>query len=200
MEKGILFQIPFMVHQVSEWKNVKDEFLSSIDFNDPDCMNDDMYTDFIKYYAQLKKPPYHNDLLNLLDEPIQFFCENYPSTNAYYESQDQALGNPESRVPIEVYSSWCQKYSAGQMHPLHNHSIYGWSAVFYAQLDKSHEATNFFSPFVDPWNGFPEEITPAMNEGDIIFFPSLLMHQSLPHKGTKDRIIFSFNLNLSLTR
>ena len=190
MMSGTFFQIPYVKKSVPEWKNLKKDFLSLVDFTDSDCteFNQPFYSDYCKYYGEGLQPPYHNDLLLLLEEPINWFRRFYPTTQGTYD---------QFPVPMDIPSSWCQKYTAGQMHPVHTHSIYGWSAIFYAQLGNDHKATNFFSPFPDPWTGFPEEITPSMNEGDMIFFPAQLMHQSLPHRSKEDRIIFSFNLVLS---
>ena len=173
--KQDLFQVPCTIAHVPEWQDVKKDFLSIINWDDPRCVDESFYSDFHTYFCQGEVPPYHNDLMEILKEPIQFVVDSAPQ-------------------PVEIPSSWCQKYGKHQMHPVHTHSVHGYSAVFYAQLAEDHKPTNFFSPFVDPWNGFPDEITPELMEGDIIFFPSQILHQSLPHKSEQDRIIFSFNL------
>ena len=179
MTVGTLFSIPYAIQSVPEWQSVKKDILSLVDFNDPDCteIGEPFYSDYCKYYGNGFTPPYHKQLLDVLKKPIGWF-------------------RTTQQVDFSVPSSWCQKYTSGQMHPVHTHSVYGWSAIFYAQLGSDHQATNFFSPFPDPWTGFPEEITPSMKEGDIIFFPAQLMHQSLPHRSKQDRIIFSFNLTI----
>ncbi len=172
--KQDLFRLPCLIAHVPEWKDVKRDFLSTVNWQDPDCQLDHCYSDYFRYFCQGEKPPYHMDLMKILEGPLDFFANENPGAT--------------------VMSSWCQRYGANQMHPVHTHGVIGYSAVFYAQLGQAHKPTCFFAPFPDPWTGFIDETIPKCEEGDIIFFPSQVMHQSLPHAAAEDRIIFSFNI------
>ena len=50
----------------------------------------------------------------------------------------------------------------------------------------------FTSPF--PIEGTMGSVSPNVSEGDLIIFPSSLLHTAPPHKSDEDRIVFSFNL------
>ena len=184
MKQTALFKVPVYIHSVRDWETVKMYFLNKIDWNDPECqdlMQDDYlnggYSDFHKYYAAGRNPEYYDELMTILHEPLQEFASMNPGAF--------------------VSNAWCQKYPANTWHAAHNHGAVGYSAVFYAQLGRAHKPTSFFSPLIDPWTGQIEWIEPECREGDIIFFPSYLIHQSQPHRAAEDKIIFSFNLHLS---
>ena len=177
-----LFSIPSFIYHVPQWENLKEDFLSTIDWDDPQCNRENIYTDYYKYYGALKRPPYYKDLLTILDPVIKSFLSEQTVIKQL---------NQKARIP----SAWCQRYTSNQMHPVHTHGAIGYSSVFYAQMCGSHQPTMFLSPFLEPWTGFPEETVPDCKEGDIIFFPSQLLHQSLPFQSDDARIIFSFNIS-----
>ena len=178
MKRLPLFNIPIYCAPVPDWQEQKDEFLSRINWDDEECdVDPGTYSDYFKYYDRGIVPDYYSDLITILAKPLQEFASSYPG--AYTEN------------------AWCQRYTDTGCHPAHTHGALGFSAVFYAQLSPSDNPTSFFSPVLDPWTGQIESLVPEATEGDIIFFPSYLIHQYLPHRGTLDKIIFSFNLSKS---
>ena len=52
----------------------------------------------------------------------------------------------------------------------------------------------FVAPFFDTWTGDMQFYTPNVREGDMILFPSYIMHQALPNKSEKRRTVISYNL------
>ena len=93
-----LFKIPSFIYHVPELENVKEHFLSTINWDDPQCNRDNIYTDYYKYYGALKRPPYYKDLLTILDSPIKSFLS---------EQTIIIQLNQKSRIP----SAWCQSYT-----------------------------------------------------------------------------------------
>ena len=176
-----LFECPIYVSTVRQWHNVKDSFLKTIDWGSEECYREEGmvggYTDYFKFYNAGIVPNYFDKLMDIISEPMSMFQQMNPG--AY------------------VSNAWCQRYSKTACHPAHNHGALGFSAVFYAQLDSYDSPTSFFSPFPNPWTGQVKAVVPDCSEGDIIFFPSSLIHQSLPHRGYQDKIIFSFNISKS---
>ena len=65
---------------------------------------------------------------------------------------------------------------------------------FMPRWEKTDRGTRFICPFNDSVDGSNIDYVPKVKEGDIIFFPSFLMHQSTPTIDDTERIIFSFNL------
>jgi ectoine hydroxylase-related dioxygenase (phytanoyl-CoA dioxygenase family) len=170
-----LFKIPCYTYHIPAWKDIKDQFLNDMNWEDSECLLGYYWSDFYKYYTKQKKPPYHTSLMELLKPAIDDFA---------------TLQGEHLKIP----GSWCQNYASNQSHPVHTHGVVGFSAVFYAQLDPCQQPTSFISPFPDPWSTVHQQVQPNCNEGDVIFFPSQLMHMSLPNKIKSDRIIFSFNV------
>ena len=67
--------------------------------------------------------------------------------------------------------------------------------IDFIEYDKNlHKPTTFISPFTDHVSGELERYEPDVEEGDIIFFPSNLLHYAPVNLSTKTRIIMSFNL------
>ena len=88
-------------------------------------------------------------------------------------------------------------YTKGQYHGAHNHGMMKISCVLYVDFDvKEHRPTTFYSPFPNPYMGVIETVSPPVEEGNIIAFPSLLLHESPVSPSDKQRTIISFNIPL----
>jgi hypothetical protein len=69
--------------------------------------------------------------------------------------------------------------------------------VLFLEFDeKEHIPTTFYSPFPNPYYGTISKAAPPVSEGDIIAFPSLLLHESPVSPSDKQRTIMSFNIPL----
>ena len=80
---------------------------------------------------------------------------------------------------------------------LHNHGLSNISCVLYVEFDeKEHFPTTFYSPFPDPYYGTINKIAPPVSEGEILTFPSMLLHESPASLSDKQRTIMSFNIPL----
>lgn len=94
---------------------------------------------------------------------------------------------------------WFQKYEQNMNHAVHTHGPTGFSSVCFIEYDKnSHKPTTFVSPFGNYITSELERYEPDVEEGDIIFFPSNLLHYAPTNLTDKIRIIMSFNLNLNM--
>ena len=95
---------------------------------------------------------------------------------------------------VYVSDLWFQKYKSGQFHATHNHGALGYSSILFLKYDKTiHKATRFLSPFMNP-KGETDTYIPDVDEGTIIFFPSMINHYTIPNQTDKTRIVLSFNL------
>ena len=168
-----LFQVLVHKFHINEWELEKDNILSLVPFDDEKFRTVEInYTD----YFDKKEKTYENKFLSLAKPYLDEFLQ----TSEYkFDKVDEI---------------WCQRYKSSNYHPPHDHGAFGYSCVFYAKLDdKVHPSTIFLSPFqgVDG-NHTVESI--MVTEGDLVIFPSNLMHMAPPHLSDKDRIIISFNL------
>jgi hypothetical protein len=114
---------------------------------------------------------------------------------------DGAFCEFEEVFPYDYYieNLWCQKYKNDQYHGTHNHGALGYSMVFYAQFDKDcHEGTKFIAPFYNWLDGNAMIHTIDVDEGDVIFFPRMILHEcGHVRNNDRERIIFSLNMNVS---
>ena len=168
------FVIPIFKTKVENWSEHKDRILSLLELEE----FDGHYTDYHinnQLLNENKFASYGEEVVDVLRPALEQFNEVYPSN-------------------INIKMMWAQKYSAKQYHELHNHGALGFSAIFYAQFDDGHQATSFYAPYVDFIEGNVLEYVPEVSEGDIIFFPSVLMHQCKPVQSDTERIIISFNI------
>lgn len=93
---------------------------------------------------------------------------------------------------------WFQKYEHNMDHAVHTHGAIGFSSVCFIEYDKTvHSPTTFISPFGNHITGELERYRPDVEEGDIIIFPSNLLHYAPVNLSNKTRIIMSFNLFLN---
>lgn len=105
----------------------------------------------------------------------------------------------EKDIGFNLISSevWFQKYESNMNHAVHTHGSTGFSSVCFIEYDKhNHKPTTFISPFGNYIIGELERYEPDVKEGDIIFFPSNLLHYAPTNLSKSTRIIMSFNLNI----
>lgn len=169
-----IFFIPFFQKSLSDWEKKKKILISMADNSIFLKNKDTVHSDF--YSQQIS----HNELIaKLFQEELTYFTK-------------------EKKLSIcNLSNSWFEKASTGEFHGVHNHGQLGYSAVCYVTYDKNeHTPTQFVSPINDTQTGATEYYVPEINEGDLIIFPSALLHYTLPNNSKKQRLILSFNLKL----
>ena len=170
-----LFKIDIHKFKIQEWKSVKDDILSLIPFDDEKYKKDSII-DFSDFGVEGEKA-YQKKFFSMITPYLSDF-----RTNSEYK-----FGG--------IVEVWCQRYFKNNYHPPHDHGPIGYSAVFYAKLDeKVHSSTVFFAPFQSVDGGSGREQSIMVSEGDLIIFPSNLLHMAPAHQSDKERIIISFNL------
>jgi|TARA_B100000085_G_scaffold42961_1_gene36075 hypothetical protein len=191
MDKVTLFSTDIWKVNVKEWKNVKNEILDLI----PD------YSE--KYSSNITAPPppfpkdyepFYTDFFDDDGEELSEYRNKFLDLVSPYIKQFSKL-TPQKKIKT-IINVWCQKYGKLSHHSIHDHGSVGYSAIFYASVDESKESGTFFiSPHFDEYGGRPQlTIQPA--EGDLVFFPSYLLHSSPLNESGKERIIISFNMGV----
>lgn len=140
-------------------------------------------------------------------ETLQKFC-----TSAVFKTVQQLNGY--DRAQLEqlrmTVDAWFHVAKAGQSFGLHNHPMASWSGVYcvdsgYADGDPESGELVFSHPtptagmFVDPgvaniaapWGVRPKSY--LLRPGQLVLFPSWVMHQVLPYEGKGERISVAFN-------
>ena len=177
ISEEIAFAIPVLKIGVSDWQSKKDKLLSCVDWTDESCFHDHHFTDFWKN-TDINSHPYIKEFCHILHNEISQIASSLHRN-------------------VNVRELWAQRYIENQSMAPHNHGALGFSAILYAEYDASvHSGTMFYSPFGSFDLGQTEVFEPTVEEGDIIVFPSMLMHSTMPFNSAKQRTIFSFNLTV----
>ena len=174
MEPLNKFQVPFFIHQLDLNKRL--QILNIFTCNEKNLEKkdpvSDVYTDFFS------SKTYLSDVINILQEELE---DLYLSAGF--------------RNPI-ISNVWMQQYTKGCFMTPHNHGMTGFSAVYYIKFDPiEHESTRFIAPLNNFITGDNLEYKPEVNQGTLIFFPSMLMHYVRPNQSDKPRAILSFNID-----
>jgi hypothetical protein len=170
-----IFSISIFQVALNNWGKKKQALLSMTQksnfFKGQDTVESDFYTQQVS----------HNNSIRIIfqDEMNLFLNE--------LKKKDYVISN-----------SWFEKASNGQFHGVHNHGQLGYSAVCYIEYDETvHTPTQFVSPINDINDGASDYYIPTVKEGDLIIFPSMLLHYTMPNISDTNRLILSFNLKVN---
>ena len=122
-----MFRVPHYEYHVEEWKDLKDDFLSSLHVKSPENIPSGAdYSVTTSYWDEFD----YRDWLPFL-EMVKPYISRIPSTET-------------------VTRVWYQTAQQYDYHTAHTHGSVGWSAVFYAHFNPEvHEATKFYCPFTN---------------------------------------------------
>ncbi len=86
---------------------------------------------------------------------------------------------------VKLTNYWFQQYKKGDYHSEHTHSGCSFSNIYYVDLDKNSPKTNF------SYKG--KFYSVDVEEGNILTFPSFLIHFSPENKSNHIKTVISFN-------
>ena len=172
-----MFAVPIVYYPIANWSENKKKILDALPAEDESQLEPNgsgLYTDFF-FNAKIKEfPSYFHTVVDVIKPYLKDFMD----------------GNP-----VEFVEMWYQKYYNMVEHKTHCHGFTGWSSIIYAEFDpKVHESTRFFSPFRQPWDCDVEVFQPEVKEGDMILFPSSLLHEAPVNRTDTRRTIISYNI------
>ncbi len=170
-----LFKINYYKYKINDWSDKKHKLLDLINF------------------VEL------NNKKNILDKNQTQISTFFSNTFDVYDilQKDLIDFTNEINFDINFLNSWYQIYDTNDYHNLHNHGILPkqYSGILFLQFDKiQHKSTAFLNPYLGVIN--QTFFYPEVEEGDLIIFPSSLMHQAPINKSDQKRIIISFNMEL----
>ena len=170
-----LFYVPFLKLSIENWQDKKKELIGL----------QEKYKDlFGRHQADNTDTNYHQDP-HILIEPI---------TKILSEELSLFL-SAMSLGSCSIKEAWYEQASHNDFHEVHSHGLIGYSSVCYIEFDKKeHTGTKFLCPFENFLTGSCMTGEVNVDEGDIIFFPSSLLHYTSPNKSNKERLVLSFNL------
>ena len=159
---------------------------------------------------------------NLYESRFNFFTHPLPEIQALRDfcvqvlghtvlklTKQHAKGEPVPNIGVDLCESWVHITRDSGYHEVHNHPNCSWCGIYYLEpadctVEPPNGINRFFSPidimYEDPGVGAypqkPVSITPE--EGKLLMFPSYVKHLAVPYKGTRDRIIVSFNARMTV--
>jgi hypothetical protein len=106
-------------------------------------------------------------------------------------SQLNLFANKMGYNKVQIKQIWFQQYKKNSVHNWHVHGD-NYTGVYYLDLPKDHITclTQFLYP-----NSLKNSFCIDANEGDILFFPSFLIHRAPYLQSSKKKIIISWNCN-----
>ena len=179
-----MFTIPIESFRVPDWDKWKPIIMSQLDEHSPQAHitggrvnTHEMDTDYHDLVTNKSMPKYYWTVIDAL-KPI--------------------MDEMQLDYPLDIYNivaMWHQTTANGQFHGVHNHGPVGITAVLYVDFDvNEHKPTKFYSPFTNPYYGTVDVAVPPVEEGNIIAFPSTMLHECPPSQSKIPRTIMSFNI------
>lgn len=91
-----------------------------------------------------------------------------------------------------ILNIWYQQYVYNDIHDWHVHSTCNFTCVYYLEFPKNSPQTEYIQPVtLDKIEEF------KVKEGDILIFPSLVLHRGKRNKNNKRKTIISWNLDVN---
>jgi hypothetical protein len=171
------FPLPFFHVTVEDWPRKKAALEKLVDWKDPSCYFNDHFTDYHKNLANDEpygRPKYLTDFIDILKPELMGIAELL-------------------KCNINIKSLWAQRYLRNNHMRPHTHGVADFSAVLYHEFANDHQATEFWAPYKNPLTTFDYVHTPEVEEGDLVIFPSTIIHYAVPNDSDQQRTIFSFN-------
>lgn len=167
----------FLVFQFSDHALTKTTILNSIDKQQPESL-------------QLNTE-YCSDNITKLDWLLadnftrEWTLDFKPKLDKILHDIAQACGYVES----QINELWFQQYYTFDKHGWHTHGS-NFTGVYYLELPNNAPRTQLVNPFTQT-----DIIIPNVNEGDILIFPSYVIHRAPVITNTLRKTIISFNCN-----
>lgn len=114
-----------------------------------------------------------------------------PWLDYFFKSVSPCMDDVQHALGLKSWSisaAWYQWYEHGNFHTRHIHPGCSFSAVYFMELPDASVKTRIYSD-----SGSAVVKMPEMAEGEIIFFPSAMMHESPPNLSGGRKIVVAFN-------
>ena len=164
-----MFYVPLFHYHIETWENIKPKLLEAIEkmpISNPD-----------KPTGQ----PAPKEIIDIIKQPIENF-----------------ISDMELKFEDVDINMWWQCYQKNEGHRPHAHgeADFG-STLFLNFLPGIHSPTRFYAPFNNYLKGNVLEFEKKdIKEGDIIFFPASIIHESPINKSVEPKKIIAMNLNV----
>lgn len=156
-------------------KEVKHKLLSLINNAHSDHMKNDIYGDNIERLDWSKNLDHNRDWIKYVK----------PKLEKHFNKCAKILNYEK----CEVHGMWYQQYFKNNTHTWHVHGE-NYTGVYYLELPKNSPKTELLDQI-----DINKKITIEAKEGDVVIFPSFIIHRSPKITSNLRKTIISFNLN-----
>ena len=134
-----------------------------------------------------------NDILNFCSDRSNY--RNYSNDFlSIFKDELEEFGQELKLESFKIEDVWTVEYHTGQYHSIHTHGNGNLSAVLYFDQDEIEHSSTHFVVGTDYITNTTEIVSPLVKEGEIIIFPSHILHFTTPNNSKKTRRIISFDI------
>tara|TARA_R100001132_G_C3237716_1_gene69741 strand:+ start:61 stop:654 length:594 start_codon:yes stop_codon:yes gene_type:complete len=175
-------ETPCMINNLKDHEKLKDTLVSLIKDTKADFLED--------------KNEYFGDLIHKLDwknsqdksrKWVQFI---QPHLQKYFNECANKLGYQT----VNINNLWFQQYNKNGKHGWHIHGD-NYTGVYYVKFSEKAARTELIDPFSQD-----KKIIINAKEGDIVIFPSYVIHRAVEQQDNSEKIIISFNFNFDFIK
>lgn len=177
--KKFKLNTPCLLDSFKEHKKIKNKLISLIK---------ETKSDFLE-----QKDDYYGDLIHRLDwsqstnNNRKWVKYILPFLQNHFENYAKKLGYEK----VDVTNIWFQQYNKNGKHGWHTHAQ-NYTGVYYIKFSNKDAKTELIDPFSQN-----KKIIINAKEGDIVIFPSYVIHRATEQKQDSKKIIVSFNINFT---
>lgn len=147
---------------------------------------------------------------------LQFIVNGIAQT--VEQANIEAWAGRVEAITVSIEGMWFQAATTGASHDVHTHGNCSWSGVYIVQIDDpaqrrehpvygaANGVTRLYGPhfatlggaYIDVGNAYLQQahLDVEQVEGQLLVFPSWLIHQAMAYGGDKERVIISFNASV----
>lgn len=172
----MIVSFPIFKNKIDNYDLLKKDLLNLINQEKTNSLQkiDDYYTDNIVRLDWDKKTDWSRKW-------VLFIKDNLKN---HFEKTFNKIGLKD----VEICALWFQQYIKNNTHGWHVHGD-NFTGVYYVQFNNNLPKTEIIDPLTN--NLIPLNV----EEGDILIFPSFLIHRSPPIKTKDTKTIISFNIS-----
>lgn len=167
--------MPIVLTRLREHENIKDELMFHINNQDANRIYSDSHKDL-----DITRCDWNIDR----EVPRQWLEILRPHLTIELDSIYKELGYSK----YDVKNIWFQQYATNGVHGWHVHVDCQWTNVYYVDMPDDCPQTEIINPYNQK-----EIIKVDVKEGDILTFPSFVIHRAPVNKSNKTKTIISFN-------
>ena len=156
------------INKIKEHPKIKKILLKQIQDTPKSCFEKISFTDW-KMPSNIERPYF--------EETFKTILKKY-----YLKISKKLYGKHSNIIKLIIHNYWFQMYDKDSTHVWHTHAERQFTNVYFLELSNKKYATNIFG--IKNLN---------VREGDLLTFPSYLLHRSPVNKTNERKTIISFN-------